>query len=66
MKIDNSKMHDEILTTALELNRGVNKKDLELYLEHKLEVLLYVIENLSNIDLYDLFEESTIDFITDI
>lgn len=66
MKIDSSKMHDEILTTALELNRGVKSKDLRLYLEHKLDILLYVVENFSDMDLYDLFEEDVVDIITDI
>lgn len=66
MKIDNDKMSNAIWGTALELNRGVKSKDLRLYLEHKLDILLYVVENFSDMDLYDLFEEDVVDIITDI
>lgn len=66
MKIDNGKMYNAIWETALELNKGVKSKDLRSYLEHKLDILLYVVENFSDMDLYDLFEEDVADIITDI
>ena len=66
MKIDNSKMYDTIFDTAIRLANGMGSKDIELFWQHKLESLLFVVRNLSDIDLSDLFERDSLEFINDV
>lgn len=66
MKIDNSKMYDAIFNTAINLANGMGNKDIELFWKHKIESLLFVVKNLSDIDLSDLFERDSLEFINDV
>lgn len=66
MKIDNSKMYDAIFDTAIRLANGMGSKDIELFWQHKLESLLFVVKNLSDTDLSDLFERDLLEFINDV
>jgi hypothetical protein len=58
MKIDNGKMYDAIFDTFLRLDDNSNNKELQIYLKHKLDVLLFVLEELSDMSLYELFQDS--------
>lgn len=58
MKIDNNKMYDAIFDTFLRLDNNSNNKELQIYLKHKLDVLLFVLEELSDTPLYELFQDS--------
>lgn len=58
MKIDNSKMYDAIFNTLLRLDNNSNNEELQTYLKHKLDVLLFVLEELSDMSLYELFQDS--------
>lgn len=58
MKIDNSKMYDAIFDTFLRLDDSSNNKELQTYLKHKLDVLLFVLEELSDTSLDELFQDS--------
>lgn len=58
MKIDNGKMYDAIFDTFLRLDDNSNNKELQTYLKHKLDVLLFVLEELSDTSLYELFQDS--------
>lgn len=58
MKIDNGKMYDAIFDTFLRLDEDSNNKELQIYLKHKLDVLLFVLEELSDMSLYELFQDS--------
>lgn len=58
MKIDNSKMYDTIFDTFLRLDDNSNNEELQTYLKHKLDVLLFVLEELSDMSLYELFQDS--------
>lgn len=58
MKIDNGKMYDEIFDTFLRLDDNSNNEELQTYLKHKLDVLLFVLEELSDTSLYELFQDS--------
>lgn len=58
MKIDNGKMYDAIFDTFLRLDDNSNNEELQTYLKHKLDVLLFVLEELSNMSLYELFQDS--------
>lgn len=58
MKIDNGKMYDAIFDTFLRLDDNSNNEELQTYLKHKLDVLLFVLEELSDTSLYELFQDS--------
>ena len=58
MKIDNNKMYDAIFDTFLRLDNNSNNEELQTYLKHKLDVLLFVLEELSDTSLYELFQDS--------
>jgi hypothetical protein len=58
MKIDNGKMYDAIFDTFLRLDDNSNNEELQTYLKHKLDVLLFVLEELSDMSLYELFQDS--------
>lgn len=58
MKIDNNKMYDAIFDTFLRLDDNSNNEELQIYLKHKLDVLLFVLEELSDMSLYELFQDS--------
>ena len=58
MKIDNNKMYDTIFDTFLRLDNNSNNEELQTYLKHKLDVLLFVLEELSDTSLYELFQDS--------
>ena len=58
MKIDNSKMYNGIFDTFLRLDDNSNNEELQTYLKHKLDVLLFVLEELSDMSLYELFQDS--------
>lgn len=58
MKIDNNKMYDTIFDTFLHLDEDSNNKELQTYLKHKLDVLLFILEELSDMSLYELFQDS--------
>lgn len=58
MKIDNGKMYDAIFDTFLRLDNNSNNEELQTYLKHKLDVLLFVLEELSDMSLYELFQDS--------
>lgn len=58
MKIDNNKMYDAIFDTFLRLDDNSNNEELQTYLKHKLDVLLFVLEELSDMSLYELFQDS--------
>lgn len=58
MKIDNGKMYDAIFNTFLRLDDNSNNEELQTYLKHKLDVLLFVLEELSDMSLYELFQDS--------
>lgn len=58
MKIDNNKMYDAIFDTFLHLDNNSNNEELQTYLKHKLDVLLFVLEELSDMSLYELFQDS--------
>lgn len=58
MKIDNGKMYDAIFDTFLRLDNNSNNEELQTYLKHKLDVLLFVLEELSDTSLYELFQDS--------
>lgn len=66
MKIDNSKMYDAIFNTAIKLANEMGSKDIELFWKHKIESLLFVVKNLSDTDLSDLFERDSLEFINDV
>lgn len=58
MKIDNSKMYDAIFDTFLRLDNNSNNEELQTYLKHKLDVLLFVLEELSDTSLDELFQDN--------
>lgn len=58
MKIDNGKMYDAIFDTFLRLDNNSNNEELQTYLKHKLDVLLFVLEELSDTSLDELFQDS--------
>ena len=58
MKIDNSKMYDAIFDTFLRLDNNSNNEELQTYLKHKLDVLLFILEELSDMSLDKLFQDS--------
>ena len=65
MKIDNGKMYDAIFDNANTATNSNMKKDIAAaypkfgtYLKHKLDVLLFVLEELSDTSLYELFQDS--------
>lgn len=58
MKIDNGKMYDAIFDTFLRLDDNSNNEELQTYLKHKLDVWLFVLEELSDTSLYELFQDS--------
>lgn len=58
MKIDNNKMYDAIFDTFLRLDNNSNNEELQTYLKHKLDVLLFVLEELSDTSLYELLQDS--------
>lgn len=58
MKIDNNKMYDAIFDTFLRLDNNSNNEELQTYLKHKLDVLLFILEELSDMSLYELFQDS--------
>lgn len=65
MLLDDNKLKQVILTTAQELEQASNK-ELKLFLMDKLDVILNLLENCGQQDLYDLFNEDTVDYITNI
>ena len=58
MKIDNNKMYDAIFDTFLRLDNNSNNEELQTYLKYKLDVLLFVLEELSDTSLDELFQDS--------
>lgn len=65
MFLDDNKLKQIILTTAQELESQPDK-ELKLFLMNKLDIVLNLLETCSQQDLYDLFNEDTVDYITDI
>lgn len=65
MLLDDNKLKQVILTTAQELEQASNK-ELKLFLMDKLDVILNLLENCGQQDLYNLFNEDTVDYITNI
>lgn len=65
MFLDDNKLKQVILTTAQELESRPDK-ELKLFLMNKLDIILNLLETCSQQDLYDLFNEDTVDYITDI
>lgn len=67
---DLDELADNCWETAMEViwRLGNETEDINLrtYLFHRLEILIGVIETYSNISMHDLFDDNTIDFITDI
>ena len=65
MLLDDNKLKQVILATAQELEQASNK-ELKLFLMGKLNVILNLLETCGQQDLYDLFNEDTVDYITNI
>lgn len=65
MLLDDNKLKQVILVTAQELEQEYDK-ELKLFLMDKLDVILNLLENCGQQDLYDLFDEDTVDYITNI
>lgn len=65
MLLDDNKLKQVILTTAQELEQEYDK-ELKLFLMDKLDVILNLLETCGQQDLYDLFNEDTVDYITNI
>lgn len=65
MLLDDNKLKQVILTTAQELEHEYDK-ELKLFLMDKLDVILNLLETCGQQDLYDLFNEDTVDYITNI
>lgn len=60
-----NKLKQVILVTAQELEQ-TSDKELKLFLIDKLDVILNLLETCGQQDLYDLFNEDTVDYITNI
>lgn len=65
MLLNDNKLKQVILTTAQELESQPDK-ELKLFLMNKLDIILNLLETCSQQDLYDLFNEDAVDYITDI
>lgn len=65
MLLDDNKLKQVILVTAQELEQA-SDKELKLFLIDKLDVILNLLETCGQQDLYDLFNEDTVDYITNI
>lgn len=65
MLLDDNKLKQVILATAQELEQA-SDKELKLFLMDKLDVILNLLETCGQQDLYDLFNEDTVDYITNI
>jgi hypothetical protein len=65
MLLDDNKLKQVILVTAQELEQ-TSDKELKLFLIDKLDVILNLLETCGQQDLYDLFNEDTVDYITNI
>lgn len=63
MKLDDNKMHKAVMEVVWELNNGVEKDSLKTFLLHRLETLISVVEDCSDTDMYDLFDDETIELI---
>lgn len=57
MLLNDNKLKQVILTTAQKLEQEYDK-ELKLFLMDKLDVLLFVLEELSDMSLYELFQDS--------
>lgn len=65
MLLDDNKLKQVILVTAQELEQ-TSDKELKLFLIDKLDVILNLLETCGQQDLYDLFNEDTVNYITNI
>lgn len=57
MLLNDNKLKQVILTTTQKLEQEYDK-ELKLFLMDKLDVLLFVLEELSDMSLYELFQDS--------
>lgn len=65
MLLDDNKLKQVILVTTQELESRPDK-ELKLFLMNKLDIILNLLETCGQQDLYDLFNEDTVDYITNI